>query len=351
MSNGPTVSLIATVRNERPSLDAWLAGIESQSRLPDEIVIVDGGSQDGTWAVLSAWDAPCDLLLLRVPGASISFGRNLAMSRARSDVIAITDAGTVADRHWLENLTRPFDDASVDVSAGLFRPAVAGAWQRSLAAATLPDSDEIHPGTFLPSSRSVAVRSSWLRRGFEYPEWLDYCEDLVWDLQLKRGGARFVLSPEAVVDFAVRPNWLSFWRQYYRYARGDGKAGLFPKRHAIRYVSYFVGGIICTRRRKVELAAGMVLGCIYVYRPVARLARRDRIAGIGLLGTFSALLLIPAHRFVGDAAKMAGYPAGLIWRWRRFGALGPRTSWRRIRPDGSLWHPRLTVAETPPREA
>ena len=351
MSNRPTVSLIATVKNERAGLDAWLVGIERQSRPPDEIVIVDGGSLDGTWERLSEWAAPCDLVLLRVPGASISFGRNLAMSKARSGVIAITDAGTVADTNWLEKLTRPFEDASVDVSAGFFRPAVAGAWQRSLAATTLPDSDEIHPDTFLPSSRSVAVRSNWVRRGFEYPEWLDYCEDLVWDLQLKRGGARFVLSPDAVVDFAVRPNWLSFWRQYFRYARGDGKAGLFPKRHAIRYISYLVGGIAVVRGRKLELAAGVVLGCAYVYRSVVRLSRRDRVAGVRPVGTLSALLLIPAHRLVGDVAKMAGYPTGLIWRWRRFGAIGPRTSWRRIRPDGSIWHPRSTAAETPPLEA
>lgn len=350
MTKRPSVSLIATVKNERPTLDAWLAGIENQSQPPDEIVIVDGGSLDGTWETLSQWCAPCDLVLLRVAGASISFGRNLAISKARSDVIAITDAGTVADTNWLEKLTGPFVNAAVDVSAGFFRPAVAGAWQRSLAATTLPDSDEIQVATFLPSSRSVAIRSSWVQRGFEYPEWLDYCEDLVWDLQLKRGGARFVLSQDAVVDFAVRSDWLSFWRQYFRYARGDGKSGLFAKRHAIRYISYIIGGVLAVRARKLELAMGAVLGCAYVYKPVVRLSRRDRLAGVRSLETLGAFLLIPAHVLIGDVAKMVGYPVGLVWRWKRFGAVGPRTSWRRIRPDGSIWHPRSTAAETPPQE-
>ncbi|HID64335.1 MAG TPA: hypothetical protein EYP49_16585 [Anaerolineae bacterium] len=29
-----------------------------------------------------------------------------------------------------------------------------------------------------------------------------------------------------------------------------------------------------------------------------------------------AILWVPAIRLVGDLAKMAGYPVGLLWRWR-----------------------------------
>lgn len=351
MSARLTVSLIATVKDERANLDVWLAGLERQSRTPDEIIIVDGGSHDGTWEALSSWLAPCELILLRVPGTSISSGRNLAMSRARFNVIAVTDAGTVAETHWLERLIEPFNDATADASTGFFRPSVEGVWQRSLAAATLPEVDEIDAETFLPSSRSVAVRSSWVRRGFEYPEWLDYCEDLVWDLQLKRGGARFVMVPDALVDFAVRPNWRSFWRQYYRYARGDGKAGLFAKRHCVRYLTYLAGSMVLIRRQPFEVALAGVLACAYVSKPVERLLRRERTSDMPPAHTLCALGLIPVHRLVGDLAKMAGYPTGLAWRWRHYGAIGPRTSWRRIRPDGSLWHPGSTAAETPPPEA
>ena len=40
--------------------------------------------------------------------------------------------------------------------------------------------------------------------------------------------------------FVPRESLRSFWTQYYRYARGDGKADLWRKRHAIRYATYFV---------------------------------------------------------------------------------------------------------------
>ena len=43
------VSIVATVLNEGASLRIWLDGLERQSRVPDEVVIVDGGAIDGKY--------------------------------------------------------------------------------------------------------------------------------------------------------------------------------------------------------------------------------------------------------------------------------------------------------------
>ena len=119
----------------------------------------------------------------------------------------------------------------------------------------------------------------------------------------------------------------AFWHQYFRYARGDGKAGLFAKRHAIRYATYaglaafLLGG---WRYRPLWLLL-LPAAAAYMRRPSARL--------LPALGTLAprdqarTLLLIPLIRAVGDIAKMAGYPVGLWWRWRRYGL---RRDWRSI---------------------
>src|SRR3990172_534908 len=73
-----------------------------------------------------------------------------------------------------------------------------------------------------------------------YPEWLDYCEDVIFDLKLREKYGPFVFVPEAVVHFRPRPNLRALFQQYHRYARGDGKANLFPRQHAIRYLTYLV---------------------------------------------------------------------------------------------------------------
>src|SRR3972149_6700460 len=49
------VSLVATVLNESSSIAALLDSILAQERLPDEVVIVDGGSRDGTLEALRSY--------------------------------------------------------------------------------------------------------------------------------------------------------------------------------------------------------------------------------------------------------------------------------------------------------
>ena len=75
----PMISLILTVRNERASLPALLESLLAQTRPPDEIVIVDGGSQDDSVALLQGYSERLPLRLLGEPGCNISRGRNLAI--------------------------------------------------------------------------------------------------------------------------------------------------------------------------------------------------------------------------------------------------------------------------------
>ena len=109
-----------------------------------------------------------------------------------------------------------------------------------MGATVLPNLSEIDPATFLPSSRSVAfLKSEWEKIG-GYPEWLDFCEDLIFDINLKDEVGAFAFAPHAVAWFRPRGSITSFYKQYYLYARGDGKANLWAKRHAIRYLTYLV---------------------------------------------------------------------------------------------------------------
>jgi hypothetical protein len=217
------------------------------------------------------------------------------------------------------------------MAAGFFVSEPRTSFERALGATTLPDIGEIDPQRFLPSSRSVAFRrAAWAAVG-GYPEWLDYCEDLVFDQELYRRGKLLAWTPHARVAFRPRPNLLAFFRQYFRYARGDGKADLWRKRHAIRYATYLVGLSLVWKARgnPVALAISVAAGASYLRRPVLRLwGSRERLYGspcprgiptprsvyVMLLGD---LAWIPLIRLTGDVAKMLGYPCGVVWRLRR----------------------------------
>jgi glycosyltransferase involved in cell wall biosynthesis len=314
--SSPRVALVTTLLNEAATVDALLASVAAQTRPPDEIRLVDGGSTDDTVARARAWATRGLPLAVEVrPGANISAGRNAAIAATRAPIVAVTDAGVALAPDWLEQLVAPFADARVDVVCGFFRAAPRTAFEHALGATTLPDETDVAPDRFLPSSRSVAFRrSAWERVG-GYPEWLDYCEDLVFDLALRNAGCGFAWQPRAVVYFRPRPTLRAFFRQYYLYARGDGKADLWRKRHAIRYATYLVlmpALLALARRRPAVGAPALLLGAAYVRRPYQRLWRST--ADQPLAVRLAALPLPPLVRLAGDVAKMLGYPVGIAWR-------------------------------------
>jgi glycosyltransferase involved in cell wall biosynthesis len=327
------VSVIATVKNEESSIGGLLDSLLAQSRQPDEVLLADGGSTDRTREIAASYVARgLPLRLLDAPGSNISQGRNLAVAAARGDVIACVDAGVRLAPDWLAELTAPFQDRTAgtapDVVGGFFQADGRNLFEIALGATTLPDLDDVRPGTFLPSSRSVAfTKAAWQQVG-GYPEWLDYCEDLVFDLRLRAAGLRFAFAPGALAHFRPRPSLRSFFVQYYRYARGDGKADLWRMRHAIRYATYLVGlpGLAALAVGLhplwwLALAAG---GVAYLRAPYRRLLRR--LGRYPLVDRLKALALAPAVRLVGDLAKMLGYPVGLLWRYQHRG--DSRLTWR-----------------------
>lgn len=326
------VSVIATVLNEGASLRRLLDSLAAQTRRPDEVVIVDGGSRDETLSILQSavQEGRLPLRVLVEPGANISRGRNVAIAASSGDVIASTDAGVRLAPEWLAALVAPFEGESPpQVVSGVFVPDADTTFEIAMAATVLPTVEEIKPERFLPSSRSVAfTRHAWEVVG-GYPEWLDYCEDLVFDLRLRRHFHPFGFAPAAIAHFRPRSDLRSFFRQYYLYARGDGKADLWRKRHLVRYTTYLVvlpllallGGLVSP-----WWWLGIVVGAAaYLYVPYRRLLPwlrslpwRERILAVGW---------VPVIRVTGDVAKMLGYPIGLIWRLQRL-RHHPELRWR-----------------------
>src|SRR5512137_1033883 len=125
-------SVIVTVKNEGASIRRLLDSLAAQTRPPDEIVICDGGSTDGTLDALKA-EQRLPLKVIVRPGANISQGRNAAIAEAAGDVIASTDAGVVLAPEWLQELIKTFEvsgqptvgtTTQVSAVAGFFLPDV-----------------------------------------------------------------------------------------------------------------------------------------------------------------------------------------------------------------------------------
>lgn len=313
------ISVISTVKNEGEALRPLLDSLIQQSILPDEIIICDGGSTDNTLEILAEYKEWLPLHIIVAPGANISQGRNRAIAAAQGPIIAVTDAGVVLAPCWLEDLTKPLMEKQARVVSGWFEPDPYTDFEVVMSATVLPSRQDIDPDSFLPSSRSVAfLKEAWAEVG-GYPEWLDYSEDLLFNMALREKNGAFPFAETAVAYFRPRSSLRSFFKQYYFYARGDGKANLWGTRHAIRYFTYLFALPIILRLIWNEKRAGwlfLLLGTgVYSRRPAERLWQTTW--GWRPPSRARAFALIPIIRLVGDVAKMLGYPAGVLWRLRQ----------------------------------
>jgi len=254
------------------------------------------------------------------PGTNISQGRNAAIAGASGEIIASTDAGVRLSPDWLEELVSPFREG-VHVVSGFFLPDPQTVFETAMGATVLPVLADIKHEKFLPSSRSVAFRKAAWERVGGYPEWLDYCEDLIFDFKLRELGP-FAFAPRALAYFRPRTSLAAFFQQYYRYARGDGKADLWRVRHAVRYSAYLIAVpaifLLGFWRTPLWWLLLLVCGAMVLWTPYKRLWQMIR--SYGFADKVKAILWVPIIRVTGDMAKMVGYPVGVLWRLRhRYG--------------------------------
>ena len=155
------MSVVTTVLNEIDTIDELLGRLTAQLCGEDEVVVVDGGSTDGTIQAIERHRAENPRIRLVVaPGAGISEGRNLGIDAATHDVIACTDAGCEPAPQWLAAL-RCAVEARPDAElwTGTYRVLSTRPWERALAAAAYPQIDELAACTPFVAGHGRLVRT------------------------------------------------------------------------------------------------------------------------------------------------------------------------------------------------
>ena len=226
------VSVVVTVLNEVGDIGRVVPSLLAQSPPAAEVIVVDGGSTDGTWEWLSATQAKDPRLVairdescsLKHSAGPVSRGRNVAIVAANSDIVSCADAGCTYAPDWLANLTAPLVDGRAEYSLGgaALDPFDHTVWDVA-SAPFFSIKLSPHESTKSCSARSMAFTSALWERIGGFPESVLVGEDTLFDL-----AARRVTTP-AFIDNAkaiYRPqnSFRSATRQMARYAMSDGQA-------------------------------------------------------------------------------------------------------------------------------
>lgn len=322
----PTVSVILPIRNERGSVASCLTAVLGQdypvNRL--EVIVVDGGSSDGSWRVVEALaQGDPRIRLLHNPASTIPAGLNVGIRAARGEVIARVDARALLAPDYLRTAVDLLSSTGAANVGGPVRSvtcttvgeALALAWASRFglggAAPRYRDStehwtDTVYLGVF---PRQVLDEAGL------YDETIPQDEDSELNYRIRAGGGRILMSPRLRSTYLNQPTLWRIVRKNFLF--GWSKALVWrrhPRMIKIRHLAppAFVGALLLgllagglhppVLRLLASLVAGYSVVCLAV--TVGHLARTRRGAALLLPLIFPLIHLAWGAGFLWGALRL-----------------------------------------------
>jgi len=98
------VSVVIPTLNEENNIVTCLNSLSPQLDKNDEVIIVDGGSEDSTVEICK--EAGCEIFLAK--GVGIGLSRGIGADKAKNEIIVSMDADSVPPKGWLNKIKRHF---------------------------------------------------------------------------------------------------------------------------------------------------------------------------------------------------------------------------------------------------
>lgn len=235
------VSIIVVTFNSAATIEETLESLQDQT-IDDEhyeILVVDGGSSDGTLQIARSYPVE----IHEVPGASIGECRNVGIENAAGEFIAFTDSDCRVPEDWLETHVQRLERSAPSVagiggpntpfeSDGPFTKVVGAMQQTFLGSGGSPQSygvAELRRVESVPACNAVYRRSVFDELRFSGE--INVGEDADFNYRLRRRGYELLFDPTNGVDHHLPSDLSEFVDKNYSYGRA--MADLQLKRSAV----------------------------------------------------------------------------------------------------------------------
>ena len=305
-----SIALAMMLKNEEKGLVALLDSIEAQSQRPDEVVICDNGSTDGTMQILDEWKDTTDLhvTLIEEPEANIAKGRNIAISATSASIICVADGGCVLDREWVEKISEPLGNGNepVGIVYGVMIAIGENMIGRQFAALHHIKTHGEDIDDFEHTGGSVAfTRNAWERVG-GYPEWLTLAgEDTIFFRNVEKILGSRAAPAAKVYWYHDEDSLYKIFKKHKRNSIGNGEANLWLMRYLCLIAIYMVAiiGLIMSLWFPMLLVLVALYLLIVCFRHTAALIRNKT-------SPIYVFTIIPVITLVRDLGMITGYLIG-----------------------------------------
>ena len=228
MSNS-TISIVIRALNEAEHLPALMNSIAAQTLPPDEVILVDSGSTDGSVRIAEEFGSN----IVHIPPGEFTFGRalNWGCEAAKGELLVFVSAHVYAlSPTWLADLVEPFKDERVGLSYG----GQTGDHRSNFAEIQLlkrwfPDEQTLDQQNPFCNNANCAIRRSlWSEN--PYDESLPGLEDMAFARSIREAGHRIAYVPQAriahVHEEALRQTFNRYRREAMAYQNIFGSQDL-----------------------------------------------------------------------------------------------------------------------------
>ena len=233
------VTVVLPTLNERSHITDCLDSLLAQDYPAiEEILVVDGGSDDGTRDLVASRGGA--VRLVSNPRVTAAAAMNLGIAEASTDVIVRADAHTLYAPDFVSRCVEVLETSGADVVGGPMRPVGTTAFGRAVAAVTSSPVG-VGPGRFHYADEAEDVDTVYLgtyRRdvvtevgGYDEDELQWAAEDQELNYRLRLRGRRIRLDPSIRSQYFPRQSARALWKQYFNY--GLCKASTLKKHRTL----------------------------------------------------------------------------------------------------------------------